>query len=94
LGIVINGNLTSAKLLFPKLPYDPATDFHLVSLLTTAPLVLVAPASAPDGAAFFAAAVQNGGKWNYGSVGIGSVGHLGTEVLKSRIKGLMPMHVP
>ena len=24
LGVVINGNLTSAKLLYPKLPYDPA----------------------------------------------------------------------
>lgn len=94
LGIVINGNLTSAKLLSPKLPYDPATDFNLISLLTTAPLMLVAPASAPDGAAFFAAAVQNGSKWNYGSVGIGSVGHLGTEVLKSRIKGLVPAHIP
>ena len=41
LGVVINGNLTSAKLLNPKLPYDPAKDFTLISLLTTAPLVMV-----------------------------------------------------
>ena len=27
LGVVINGNLTSAKLLYPQLPYDPAKDF-------------------------------------------------------------------
>ena len=33
LGVVINGNLTSAKLLNPKLPYDPAKDFALLSLL-------------------------------------------------------------
>ncbi|MEJ8850396.1 tripartite tricarboxylate transporter substrate binding protein [Variovorax rhizosphaerae] len=94
LGIVINGNLTSARMLYPKLPYDPAKDFSPISLLATAPLVLVAPAKSPEGAAFFAAAAQNGDKWNYGSVGNGSVGHLGMEVLKTKMKGLVPMHVP
>ena len=94
LGVVINGNLTSAKLLNPKLPYDPVKDFSYLSLLTTAPLVLVAPASAPDGAAFFAVASQNADKWNYGSVGNGSVAHIGMELLKSKTKGLMPLHVP
>lgn len=94
LGIVINGNLTSARMLYPKLPYDPAKDFSYLSLLATAPLVLVAPAKEPDGAAFFAAAARNGDRWNYGSVGNGSVGHLGMEVLKTRSKGLAPMHVP
>jgi hypothetical protein len=29
LGVVINGNLTSAKLLNPKLPFNPAKDFSL-----------------------------------------------------------------
>lgn len=94
LGVVINGNLTSAKMLNPKLPYDPAKDFSYISLLATAPLVLVAPAKSPEGAAFFVAAAQSGDKWNYGSVGNGSVGHLGMEVLKSKIKGLTPVHVP
>lgn len=94
LGIVINGNLTSAKMLYPKLPYDPAMDFSYLSLLATAPLVMVAPANAPEGATFFAAAAKAGDKWNYGSVGTGSVGHLGMEVLKSKSKGLLPMHIP
>lgn len=94
LGVVINGNLTSAKMLNPKLPYDPARDFSYISLLATAPLVLVAPTSVPDGAAFIAAASQNGDRWNYGSVGNGSVAHLGMELLKSKTKGLTPMHVP
>ncbi|MEO7886645.1 tripartite tricarboxylate transporter substrate-binding protein [Polaromonas sp.] len=94
LGVVINGNLTSAKLLYPKLPYDPAKDFALVSLLTTAPLVLVAPAAEPGGAEFFNAARQGGSQWNYGSVGNGSVAHLGMELLKSRVPGLTPVHVP
>jgi len=94
LGVVINGNLTSAKLLYPKLPYDPAKDFTPISLLATAPLVLVAPVGEPGGADFFTAARQAGGRWNYGSVGNGSVAHLGMELLKSRVPGLTPVHVP
>ena len=97
LGIVINGNLTSAKQLFPKLPYDPATDFAPISLLTTAPLLLVAPANLPGGAEFFSAARTAGDRWNYGSVGNGSVAHLGMELLKLRAPGtpaLAAVHVP
>lgn len=94
LGVVINGNLTSAKQLYAKLPYDPATDFVPLSLLTTAPLMLVAPASLPGGTEFFAAARQAGDQWNYGSVGNGSVGHLGMELIKLRAPGLMPVHIP
>lgn len=94
LGIVINGNLTSAKLLYPRLPYDPAKDFTPVSLLTTAPMVLVAPAGQPEGTAFFAAARAGGERWNYGSVGTGSLAHLGMELIKSRSAGLLPVHVP
>ncbi len=94
LGVVINGNLTSAKLLNPKLPYDPTKDFSLISLLATAPLVLVTPADQPSGAAWLAAARAAGDKWSYGSVGIGSVGHLGMEVLKAAIGNTQAVHVP
>ncbi|MDR2129100.1 MAG: tripartite tricarboxylate transporter substrate binding protein [Burkholderiaceae bacterium] len=94
LGIFINGNLTSARLLNSKLPYDPARDFSYLSLLTTAPMVLVAPGNAPGGAAFFAEAVRQGERWNYGSVGHGTVAHLGIELLKTRVPGLKAVHVP
>ena len=94
LGVVINGNLTSAKMLSPKLPYDPDRDFTLLSLLTTAPLVLVAAAGLPSGSAFFAEARSKGAAWSYGSVGIGSMGHLGVELLKTRMPGLAAVHVP
>jgi tripartite-type tricarboxylate transporter receptor subunit TctC len=94
LGVVINGNLTSARLLNPRLPYDPAKDFSLVSLLATAPLVLVAPADQPTGAAWVQALRNSGDKWSYGSVGIGSVGHLGMEVVKAAVGNLQPVHVP
>ena len=47
----------------------------------------------PDGAAFFAAMRQAGAKANYGSVGAGSVAHLGMELLKAKA-GIAPVHVP
>jgi tripartite-type tricarboxylate transporter receptor subunit TctC len=94
LAIVINGNLTSAKLLNPKLPFDPAKDFSLISLVATAPLVLVTPADQPTGADWLKAARASGTTWSYGSVGIGSVGHLGMEVVKAAIGNLGPVHVP
>ncbi len=93
LGVVINGNLTSAKMLFPQLAYDPAKDFTPISLLTTAPLVLVTLPNQPVGAAFFTAARNGSDKWNYGSVGNGSVGHLGMELLKSKV-GVTAVHIP
>ena len=94
LGVVINGNLTSARLLNPKLPYDPGKDFAFVSLLATAPLVLVAPPDLPGGAEYFNAARGSAGKWSYGSVGIGSVGHLGMEYVKSRAGNFEAVHIP
>ncbi len=94
LGVLINGNLTSARLLNARLPYDPAKDFTPISLIATAPLVLVAQPNLPSGSAFFAEARNAGSKWNYGSVGNGSVGHLGMELLKSRTGNLAAVHNP
>ena len=94
LGVVINGNLTSAKLLDPKLPYDPAKDFSFISLLGTSPLILLAPANLPDGLEFIHQAQSSGSQWNYGSVGNGSVAHLGMELLKSKITGVQAVHIP
>jgi tripartite-type tricarboxylate transporter receptor subunit TctC len=94
LGLVINGNLSSAKLLNPKLPFDPARDFAMLSLVANAPLVLVTQPDKPSGEDFFLAARNAGEKWNYGSVGIGSAGHLGIELLKSRAGNFGAVHVP
>ena len=49
--VMINGNMTIAKLLNPSVRYDPLKDLQPVSLIGVAPLVLVAPASAPEGKA-------------------------------------------
>ncbi len=94
LGLVINGNLTSAKMLDPKLPYDPAHDFHFISLLATAPLLMIAPVNLPDGVEFIQAAKKNANQWNYASVGVGSVAHLGMELFKSKVPGMEAVHVP
>ncbi len=95
LGLLINGNMTIARLLNPALPYDPLKDLAPVSLVGTAPLVLVAPADLPGASAreFFAAARSSGSKWSYGSPGVGTVAHIGMELLKSN-SGIDPVHVP
>jgi tripartite-type tricarboxylate transporter receptor subunit TctC len=95
LGLMINGNLTTAKLLNPKLPYDPLKDFAPISLIGVSPLVLMAPKSAPGTTAqtFLADAKQAGDTWSYGSPGVGTVGHIGMELLKART-GIQAVHVP
>lgn len=94
IGILINGNMTIAKMLNPATPFEPATDLTPISLVGTAPLVLAAAASIPGpDSAFLSAAREAGNKWSYGSPGVGTVGHIGMELLKSRA-GIDPVHVP
>jgi tripartite-type tricarboxylate transporter receptor subunit TctC len=95
LGLMINGNMTIAKLLNPKLNYDPLKDLQPISLIGVSPLVLTAPADAPGATAaeFLAAARSAGDRWNYGTPGVGTVGHLGMELLKKQAQ-LAAVHVP
>jgi len=92
LGLMINGNMTIAKILNPATPYDPLTDLAPVSLIAVSPLVLAVPASTSS-AGFFDAARASGDRWNYGTPGVGTVAHLGMELLKTRA-GIAPVHVP
>lgn len=99
IGLFINGNLTIAKLLNPQVPYDPVRDLAPLSLIGVSPLILTAPVSHPDVPAgadarvFLQAARKAGDRWSYGTPGVGTVGHLGTELLKART-GIAPVHVP
>jgi tripartite-type tricarboxylate transporter receptor subunit TctC len=95
IGVMINGNMTIAKLLNPATPFDPLKDLAPISLIGTAPLLLTAATTTPgnDAKEFLAAARSAGNKWSYGSPGIGTVGHIGMELLKSRA-GIDPVHVP
>ena len=95
LGLMINGNMTIARILNPKVPYDPLKDLAPVSLIGTAPLLLTAPAgSAGDTPAqWLEQARLAGNKLSYGSPGVGTVAHLGMELLKQKA-GIDPVHVP
>jgi tripartite-type tricarboxylate transporter receptor subunit TctC len=63
-------------------------------LLAVAPLVLAVPASmTASGAEFFHAAREAGDRWNYGTPGVGTVAHLGMELLKGHA-GMGAVHVP
>lgn len=95
IGVLINGNLTIAKILNPATPFDPLKDLAPISLIGTAPLLLTAPANAPASNAqeFFLAARNAGNKWSYGTPGVGTVGHIGMELLKTKTN-IAPVHVP
>ena len=86
IGALINGNLTIAKLLNPKLSFDPEKDFLPVGMIGTAPLVLVVSGNAPGKTAadllLWTRNLSSTGK--YGTPGVGTVGHLGMELIKSR----------
>lgn len=92
-GVMININLTIARILNPAVTYDPRRDLAPVCLVGTTPFLL---ALSPKWAAQKAGIDQlraAGGKLNYGSVGIGSMAHLGMELLTAKL-GIKPTHVP
>lgn len=95
IGLMINGNMTIARMVNPKLGYDPLKDFAPISLIGISPLVLTAPIGAPgaDGRAFLQAARAAGDRWSYGTPGVGTVGHIGMELLKRRMH-ISAVHVP
>ena len=81
-------------LLNPNLPFR-MSDFAPLSRLTVAPHVFVVPSSLPvrSVAEFIAEAKKRPGEWSYGTSGIGTTLHLGTEMLKQRA-GIDLVHVP
>jgi tripartite-type tricarboxylate transporter receptor subunit TctC len=95
ISVMINGNMTIAKLLNGKLGYDPLTELQPVSLVGTAPLVLAAATSVPGNTPqeLLKAARASGSSWSYGTPGVGTVGHLGMELLNAQLK-TQSVHVP
>lgn len=93
IGVIGNGPLTSSKFLYSKLPYDPIKDLAPLAMIGSAPLVLVAPRSMAANAGAYFKALKTGAQGNYGSVGTGSGGHLGVELIKEAM-GLNLQHVP
>ena len=95
LGLMINGNMTIARILNPKVPYDPLKDLAPITLIGKAPLVLTVPANAPgeSAAEWLKQARKAGDQLSYASPGVGTVAHLGMELLKTKA-GLSAVHVP
>lgn len=95
IGVIGNGPLTSSKYLYAKLPYDPATAFAPIALIGAAPLIWVTNKSGPERptAEVLKQMRADGDKLSYGSIGPGSGGHLGMELLKQALD-IQPLHVP
>jgi len=88
-------NLAINPTLYPKLPYNPEKDLSAVSLVASAPLVLVVATDSPYKtlADVVAAAKAKPGALNYASSGNGTVAHLATEQFQ-KIAGVDFTHVP
>ncbi|SFL10218.1 Tripartite-type tricarboxylate transporter, receptor component TctC [Falsiroseomonas stagni DSM 19981] len=81
--------------LFRSLPFDPIRGFAPVSLLTSAPYVLIADPALPLRSLgdLIAAAKARPGALSYGSAGNGTAGHLAMEMIKTQA-GIDMVHVP
>jgi tripartite-type tricarboxylate transporter receptor subunit TctC len=81
--------------LYRKLPYDSIRDFAMVSLLATAPNILVVNSALPAATLgdFIALARAKPRQLNYGSSGNGGTGHLAMEMLKSMTR-IDLVHIP
>lgn len=81
--------------LYPKLGYDPVRDFTPVSLVSTAPNVLIVHPSLPakNVRELIALAKTRPGDLSFGSGGNGSTAHLSGELFRA-LAGLNLVHVP
>ena len=95
IGLSLNGPIVTAKAIFSKLPYDPEKDLAAICMLARLPQVFVIAADVPvkDLREFIAHGKANPGKLSYGSIGIGSSGHLAMEEVR-RAAGIDMTHVP
>lgn len=91
----INGPVATNKYLYRSLPYDPDKDLAPISLLASAPqMLVVAPELKVDSfKAFIDYARANPGRICYASVGSGSASHLTMELLKTEAK-IHAVHIP
>jgi tripartite-type tricarboxylate transporter receptor subunit TctC len=93
--LMTNVALAVNSYLYTKLPYDAVKDFMPVTMVNSAPLLLVVhPAiAAKTVKELIDYAKAHPGQLNYGSGGVGSTPHLSGELFKS-IAGIDAVHVP
>ena len=85
----------SATAINKNLPYDAVRDFAHISLICEIPQTFVVHKDFPAATleAFIAEAKRNPGKINFGTAGVGSMGHFAGELLKVTA-GIDIRHVP
>jgi tripartite-type tricarboxylate transporter receptor subunit TctC len=95
IGISIGGPLAINTLLFSKLSYDPAKDIAPVTLLVTQPSALVInSALGVDSVGDLVTLLKRSpGKYNFGSIGNGSLSHLAMEAIALK-SGTQMVHIP
>ncbi len=93
--VLVDPAIVTNPTLHRSLPYDTFKDLVAISIVATAPEVLVvAPKlGIKTQAALVAYGKANPGKLNYASAGIGSLPHLAAEMWKART-GIEATHVP
>src|SRR5688572_28453870 len=93
--LLIGPNHTVNISLYSKLPFDPIRDFAPVSLVTSAPYLLVVKSVLGVGSVkdLIALAKAKQGKIFYDSAGNSTAGHLGMELIKT-MAGIEMVHVP
>src|SRR5438552_17560981 len=95
IGISIGGPLAINTLLFSKMPYDPFKDLALITILTTQPSALAVPANlgVNNVQELVALIRRDPGKYNFGSIGNGSLSHLAMEAIAQKSNAKL-VHVP
>jgi tripartite-type tricarboxylate transporter receptor subunit TctC len=94
IGISIAGPLAVNTLLYKKMPYDPAELAPVTIAATQASVVVASPSLDVGSAAELLKLLKaNPGKYNYSSMGAGSISHLAMEALAAR-SGTQMVHVP
>jgi tripartite-type tricarboxylate transporter receptor subunit TctC len=95
LGLSIGGPLAINPILFGRLPYDPKKDLAFVTTLATQPSALAVnnELGVSNVAELIALLKKNPGKYNFGSIGVGSLSHLAMEAIALK-SGTQIVHVP
>ena len=95
MGASITGPLVNNTVLYKKMPYNPFTDLAPITFGVHQPNVIAVSAALGVGSMpeLFALLQRNPGKYNYASIGAGSLSHLSMELIKS-LTGTFVVHIP
>ena len=95
IGVSITGALVNNTVLYKKMPYDPFTDLAPITFGVHQPNVIaVSPALGVNSMQeLFALLKKSPGKYNYASIGAGSLSHLSMELIKDKT-GTFVVHIP